>query len=290
MDRYIDKFLTYLRIEKNASPHTITNYLIDLKDFKTFIGEKQIDHITYIDIRRFLVHLKESNFSKRSMARKLSTLRSFFRFLNREGYLKQNPISGVATPKLDRRLPLFMNINEVIALLESPDSKDFQGARDRAILETLYSTGIRVNELCSLDLDNIDFIGGVIKVYGKGKKERLVPIGDRALRAIRAYLGKLREIVIRDKKAAFFNKSGRRITDRAVRRIVEKYIQRVSLNERISPHTLRHSFATHLLDRGADLRSVQELLGHMNLSTTQIYAHVTTERIKSIYDKAHPRA
>lgn len=290
MDRYIEKFLTYLRIEKNASPHTITNYLIDLKDFKVFIDEKQIDHITYIDIRRFLVHLKESNFSKRSMARKLSTLRSFFRFLNREGYLKQNPMSGIATPKLDRRLPLFMNINEVIALLESPDPKDFQGARDRAILETLYSTGIRVNELCTLDLDNIDFIGAVIKVYGKGKKERLVPIGDRALRAIRAYLDKLREIIIRDKKAAFLNKSGRRITDRAVRRIVEKYIQRVSLNERISPHTLRHSFATHLLDRGADLRSVQELLGHMNLSTTQIYAHVTTERIKSIYDKAHPRA
>ncbi len=290
MDRYIEKFLTFLRVEKNASVHTITNYLIDLKNFKNFLAEKNLEQITYIDIRKFLISLKESNFSKRSMARKMAALRSFFRFLNREGYLKHNPISGVYTPKLDKRLPLFMNLNEVTRLLESPDSKDLQGVRDRAILETLYSTGARVSELCSLDLDNIDFIGGVIKVYGKGKKERLVPIGDRALKAIRVYLERRGPIVKMDKRAAFLNKAGRRITDRAVRRIVEKYIRKVSLNERISPHTLRHSFATHLLDRGADLRSVQELLGHMNLSTTQIYAHVTTERIKSIYDKAHPRA
>jgi site-specific recombinase XerD len=164
------------------------------------------------------------------------------------------------------------------------------GLRDRAILETLYSSGIRVSELVGLNKDNIDFISGVLKVYGKGKKERLVPIGDKALRAIRLYLEKMKIQDINEKKPVFLNKSKRRVSDRAVRRIVEKYIHKTSLNERISPHSLRHSFATHMLDRGADLRSVQELLGHANLSTTQIYTHVTTDRLKSIYDKVHPRA
>jgi tyrosine recombinase XerC len=290
LERYIQKFITYLKIEKNASPHTLTNYEIDLKEFNNSVKDKELGGITHVDVRLFLARLKEKNFSKRSVARKMACLRSFFRFLCREGYLKSSPAAGLQTPKLDKRLPFFLNANEVVKLIESPDLSDIYGLRDRAMLETLYSSGIRVSELVGLNRDGVDFIGGVIKVYGKGKKERLAPIGDRALRAIRNYLEKLEVQTLKDKKAVFINKSGRRISDRAVRRVVEKYIRKTSLNEKISPHSLRHSFATHLLDRGADLRSVQELLGHANLSTTQIYTHVTTERLKEVYEKVHPRA
>lgn len=290
LDRYIQKFMTYLEIEKNSSRHTLTNYRIDLKEFDDSIKDKGIENITHIDVRLFLARMKEKNFSKRTVARKMACLRSFFRFLCREGYIKSSPASGLQTPKLEKKLPFFLNTDEVVKLVESPDLSDVYGLRDRAILETLYSSGIRVGELVALNRGDIDFIGGVLKVYGKGKKERLAPIGDRACKTVRNYLEKLSAMLIKDKKAVFVNKSGRRMTDRAVRRVVEKYIRKTSLNERISPHALRHTFATHLLDRGADLRSVQELLGHANLSTTQIYTHVTTERLKSIYDKVHPRA
>lgn len=290
IERYIQKFITYLKIEKNASEYTLTNYQIDLKEFDNSIRTKSLENITHVDVRLFLARMKEKKFSKRTIARKMACLRSFFKFLCREGYIKSNPAIGLQTPKLEKRLPLFLDTDQVVKLIESPDVSELYGLRDRAILETLYSSGIRVSELVGLNKDNVDFIGGVLKVYGKGKKERLAPIGDRALRTIRHYLEKLNISNIKEKKAVFVNKSGRRISDRAVRRIVDKYIRKTSLNEKISPHSLRHSFATHLLDRGADLRSVQELLGHANLSTTQIYTHVTTERLKSIYDKVHPRA
>ena len=290
LDRFIHKFISYLQIEKNYSDHTVTNYKIDLKDFSGSIKDKPIEQVTHVDVRLFLARLKEKNFSKRSVARKMACLRSFFKFLSREGYIKTNPAASLSTPKLDKKLPLFMNASDVVKLLESPDASDDMGLRDKAILETLYSTGIRVSELVGLNKEDVDFISGVLKVRGKGKKERLVPIGDKALRAIKAYFEKIKVTEINERKPVFLNKSRRRASDRAVRRIVHKYIHKTSLNESISPHTLRHSFATHMLDRGADLRSVQELLGHANLSTTQIYTHVTTERLKSIYDKVHPRA
>ena len=290
LDRFVHKFINYLQIEKNYSDHTVTNYKIDLKEFSGSIKDKPIEQVTHVDVRLFLARLKEKNFSKRSVARKMACLRSFFKFLYREGHIKANPAASLSTPKIDKKLPLFMNASDVVKLLESPDASDDMGLRDRAILETLYSTGIRVSELVGLNKENVDFISGVLKVYGKGKKERLVPIGDKALRAIRAYFEKIGVTEINERKPVFLNKSRRRVSDRAVRRIVHKYIHKTSLNESISPHTLRHSFATHMLDRGADLRSVQELLGHANLSTTQIYTHVTTERLKSIYDKVHPRA
>ncbi|MFA4991072.1 MAG: tyrosine recombinase XerC [Candidatus Omnitrophota bacterium] len=290
LDRYIHKFIIYLQIEKNYSKHTVTNYQIDLKEFGDSIKDKPLEGVTHVDVRLFLARLKEKNFSKSSVARKMACLRSFFKFLYRDGHIKSNPAAGLSTPKLDKKLPLFLNASDAVKLLESPDPSDDTGLRDRAILETLYSSGIRVSELVGLDKDDIDFISGVLKVYGKGKKERLVPIGDKALRAIRDYLEKSKTADMTEKKPVFLNKSKRRMSDRAVRRVVEKYIHKTALNEKVSPHTLRHSFATHMLDRGADLRSVQELLGHANLSTTQIYTHVTTERIKSIYDKVHPRA
>ena len=290
MIRYIDKFIYYLKIEKNASEYTIVNYSIDLRDFGNFLGDTALEAISYLDLRRYLAHMRGRNYSKRTIARKLASLRSFFKFLYREGYLKANPASGVATPKLEKKLPLFLGTSEVVKLIEAADGKDEAGLRDRAILETLYSTGMRVGELARLSIDDIDFISGVVKVFGKGKKERLAPIGDRAMRTIRNYLEKRKIKRLTDKKAVFLNKNGSRLTDRSMRRVVAKYVKRLSLRDGISPHTLRHSFATHLLNRGADLRSVQELLGHMNLSTTQIYTHVTTKRLKEVYEKAHPRA
>ncbi|OGX28836.1 MAG: tyrosine recombinase XerC [Omnitrophica WOR_2 bacterium RIFCSPLOWO2_12_FULL_51_24] len=284
MDRYIEKFIRYLEIERNASKHTLINYSVDLKSLSEFLKEEPIEKIDYISLRRYLAHIKEQNLSKVSIARKIASIRSFFKFLFREGIIKNNPASSLSTPKRDKHLPKFLDEKEIVILLESPDLESEAGLRDRAILETLYSTGIRVSELVGLNVEHIDQIGGVIKVYGKGKKERIVPIGGRALQAIRDYLKK------RDAKALFFNKNGGRLTDRSIRRIINKYITKASIQQKISPHTLRHSFATHMLDHGADLRSVQELLGHANLSTTQIYTHITTERLKSAYQKSHPRA
>ena len=285
MQRYIEKFLRYLEIEKNSSKYTILNYHIDLKDFAKFLGDYSIEKVDYLFLRKFLVELKAKNLNKRTVSRKLSCLRTFFKFLNREGYLKANPILLLSSPKQDKHLPVFLTEVEVENLIKAP-LDDVMGLRDKAILEMLYSTGMRVGELVSLGVDDIDFISGCIKVLGKGKKERLVPIGDMALSAIRDYLDKRQD----KSKILFLNKNRTKLTDRSIRRVINKYIKQVSLKEHVSPHTLRHSFATHLLNRGADLRSVQELLGHANLSTTQIYTHLTTERLKSVYEKAHPRA
>ena len=286
IDRHIEKYIRYLEIEKNASEHTILNYKKDLEEFKKFLGEAKIESVSYLTLRKFLSTLKERGLKSRSISRKLSSLRSFFRFLNREGFLKSDPTSAISSPKLEKHLPIFLTEDEITRLVESPDTKELSGFRDRAILETFYSTGMRVSELIGLNQENIDFFGGVAKVMGKGRKERLTPIGDRALRTIREYL----ERRDNSQPAVFLNKNGRRLTARGVRVILDKYVRILALRENISPHSLRHSFATHLLNRGADLRSVQELLGHANLSTTQIYTHLTTDRLKSVYDKAHPRA
>ena len=290
MQRYIDKFKDYLTVEKNYSAHTVKNYLCDLKEFSEFLAGKDLKDVDYLTVRKLLAHLRGKSISKRSVARKLSSLRSFFKFLEKDGYIKNSPVTSVSTPKMDKKLPIFLDEQIVLKILTAPDEKTFQGARDRAMLETLYSAGIRVSELVGIDTSDVDFISGVIKVLGKGKKERLAPVGEKAVKAIREYTEYKNRKPRGDKKALFLNKSGKRITDRSVRRVVEKYIRLLNLREHISPHTFRHSFATHLLNRGADLRSVQELLGHKNLSTTQIYTHVTTERLKSVYDKAHPRA
>lgn len=291
MRQYIDKFARYLEIEKNASVHTITNYKIDLKGFADFTGERPFEKIDYLLLRKYLAHLKTVQYDKRTVARKLACLRSFFKFLCRDGYLKTNPALGLATPKLDKKLPFFLDAEQTAKFLDLPVEKDMVSLRDKAIMETLYSTGMRVSELVGLEIRDVDFIGGVAKVKGKGKKERLVPVGDTAIRAIKHYLDRRADIdAMKNKPAMFLNKNGGRLTDGSVRAVIDKYIHIAGIREKISPHTLRHSFATHLLDRGADLRAVQELLGHVNLSTTQIYTHVSTERLKAAYDKAHPRA
>ncbi len=301
-DKLTEKFLQYLKVEKNYSPHTLSSYTHDLERFYLFLGEKPVRDVDKDQIRRFLASLNEEGLSKRTAARRMAALRTFFRFLVREGHLPKNPIAAVRNPKQDKRLPMVMDENEISRLLESPESDDVFDRRDRAILETIYSSGMRVSEVVGLDLEKVDFIGGVCRVLGKGRKERLCPIGSRALKCIRHYLEKRDESLKSTGKArpsggrqALFlnhspNNAGSRITARSVARIVNKYIDKTCRRDGISPHTLRHSFATHLLNRGADLRSVQELLGHENLSTTQIYTHVSTQRLKEAYDKAHPRA
>ena len=286
MKRHIEKFLRYLEIEKNASSHTLLNYRLDLGNFKDFLKEAQVGDVDYLFVRKYLAQLKEKNLSARTMGRKLSSLRSFFRFLVKEGYIKVNPVDAITSPKQEKTLPKFLTEEDVVRLIEAPDRETLKGLRDHAILETLYSTGMRISELVSLTEEAVDFIGATVRVLGKGKKERVVPIGERALRAIRNYLAK-RKVA---SHFIFLNKNKKPLSARGFRKEMDKYIRLISLKEHISPHTLRHSFATHLLNRGADLRSVQELLGHANLSTTQIYTHLTTEKLKSVYEKAHPRA
>jgi len=289
MEKYIEKFVRYLEIEKNYSSHTILNYSLDLEDFKKFLGDTGLGGVDYLLLRKYLAVLKERNLSNRTVGRRLSALRSFFKFLTRDGYLKTNPILILSSPKQEKHLPSFMTEEEVSRLIESAfakNEKDQMGLRDRAILETFYSTGMRISEVVSLSVEDIDFIGGIVKVMGKGKKERIVPIGETAIIAIRKYLEKKKK----ETQALFLNKNGKRISARGVRDIVGKYIRLAGIKQGVSAHTFRHSFATHLLNRGADLRTVQELLGHANLSTTQIYTHLTTEKLKNVYDKAHPRA
>ncbi len=292
-DRQIQAFLTYLKAERNYSPHTLLSYGNDLKDFKGFLQDKAIGATDKWDLRRYLAALQEKSLAKKTTARRLACLRSFFKYLLREGHVSLNPAAAIRNPKVEKRLPMVLDENEVTLLLESPDN-DLSGRRDRAIMELLYSTGMRVSELVKLDYESMDFIGGVCRVFGKGSKERLCPVGDKALRCIRAYLDQRKVEHKGTGRALFWNhsshKSGSRLTERSIRRVLNKYIERTCRRSHISPHTLRHSFATHLLNRGADLRSVQELLGHENLSTTQVYTHVTTQRLTEAYNNAHPRA
>lgn len=286
MSRHVDKFISYLQVEKNYSAHTILNYRIDLENFLGYIDKTPVQSVDYQLLRKYLAHLRTFDLKPRTLARKLSTLRSFYKYLFREGIIKNSPATLLMSPKLDKPLPKFLTETEMERFVEAPDIKTVSGKRDRAILETLYSTGIRVSELVGLNIMDVDLIGNVAKVSGKGKKERLVPIGSKAVGAIKDYLDQRAETP----QALFLNKNGTRLTSRGVFNITDKYIKVASANKEISPHVLRHSFATHLLNRGADLRSVQELLGHVNLSTTQIYTHVSTDKLKKVYDKAHPRA
>lgn len=244
------------------------------------------------DVRRYLQHMREHNYSKATVARKLATLRSFFKFLNLHGLSGNNPMLSIRTPKLDKRLPKFMTEEQVTLLLQTPDDTGFLGARDKAMLEVIYSSGLRVSELVGLNKCDVDDVGGVIKVRGKGKKERVTPIGQTAINALEKYLTLRKTIVTGDSAEAplFINKRGQRLSTRSVRRKLDKYLLEAHLDPDISPHTLRHSFATHMLNHGADLRVVQELLGHQSLSTTQIYTHLTTQRLQDVYQNAHPRA
>lgn len=294
MDPRFKQFLNYLEGGRGASPHTIRNYTGDLKDFFGFLNGKSLGEVDPLVIRGFLAHLKSRGHSKATLSRKLAALRSFFKYLARENHLRSNPVLGISSPKREKKLPLFLDLSEVTSLIEAPSAETWEGKRDRSILETLYSSGVRVSELVGLNRGDVDLLSNLLKIRGKGKKERIVPIGEKALRALRDYLEAIPQSLNKKNDGSqgslFLNRSGNRLTDRSVRRLIVKYSRRVALKSGISPHTLRHTFATHLLDRGADLRSVQELLGHANLSTTQIYTHVTTRRLQEAYTQAHPRA
>ncbi len=292
---YIDIYLRYQRVEKNASIHTIQNYERDLRQLVGFLPGEQPDlaAVNKASLRRYLAHLQQQGYARSSIARKLSALRSFFRFLVREGIVELNPLDKVDTPRRNRRLPIFLYEDDCTVLLSAPGESAL-GKRDRAILELLYATGIRVGELVGLDLHDLDYRSGYVRVFGKGAKERIVPVGRKACSAVVDYLEAARPRLMQNglsgERALFVNRQGTRLTDRSVRRMMDKYVAQVALQQDISPHTLRHTFATHMLDHGADLRSVQELLGHVSVSTTQLYTHVTKEKLKSVYRQAHPRA
>ena len=286
---YTDKFTNYLNIEKNYSPYTVINYKIDLKEFETFLnlaGQKDIKEIDYFVLRKFLATLSEKNLNKRSVSRKISTLKSFFKFMIREGEIKNNPAASLIYPRLDKNLPGFLTESEVLKIINLPKTEGMFGLRDKAIFEVLYSTGARVSELVSLKINDVDLISGIAKVMGKGRKERLLPLGEPAIVAVKKYLDMRGD----NCQSLFVNKHTKGLTDRGIRVIVERYIKQSASSLKVSPHTFRHSFATHLLNRGADLRSVQELLGHSSISTTQIYTHLTIDGLKKVYEKAHPRA
>jgi integrase/recombinase XerC len=304
LEEYLQQFLQHLRYERNVSVHTLRNYSSDLEQFRDYLLSKgkvsdipvsEIDHLT---IREWMAELHGENRKKTSIARKLASLRTFFQFLVREGVQENNPAKLVATPRVERKLPTHLSMEDAVRFIETPDLNSDLGRRDRAILEFLYATGIRVGELVNLNLKDIDFREKLVRVTGKRKKQRILPFGEPALQALMYYLNETRAVFLnncppseRDDQAVFLNYQGTRITTRSVGRMVDKYIKLCAeINRDISPHSLRHSFATHLLDSGADLRDIQELLGHARLSTTQIYTQVSMEKLIDEYDRAHPKA
>lgn len=298
VDDLIDIFIEYLATERNFSRHTLRNYRADLKQFFLYLKEKgihvdldKVPSINHFMVRSFLGFLHKKN-KRSSIARKLASIRSFFKFLVKKELIKTSPMDNIFTPKQERYVPNFLSIDEISRLIESPDRSHVLGLRDRAILEVLYSSGLRLGELRHMDVNSIDFESGLIRVLGKGDKERIIPIGEKAMTAVRDYMERRQELVRNEQnyeKALFLNHRGRRLSERGIDRIVKRYAFRSGLLKHISPHTIRHTFATHLLNAGADLRSVQELLGHVSLSTTQKYTHVTMDRLMEIYDKTHPR-
>ena len=288
MRRYIFDFLRYLKTEKNVSPHTERSYLSDLEQLFDFLGETDLAMANHQTLRQYVGHLVKLKVRKSSIARKLSAIRSFFKYLNRAGLLQNNPARLIATPRQEKRLPAVLTVDDALRLMEAPGKGDVTELRDRAVLETLYSTGIRASELTGMNREDISRHDRLIRIRGKGRKERIVPVGDKALDAIDAYLRQ--RTTSGEPAAVFIGPSGKRLTARTVQRILENYRKKLGLTSKASPHTLRHSFATHLLESGADLRSLQELLGHASLSTTQRYTHLNIDLLMETYDKAHPRA
>ena len=297
MSVFVDRFLGYLDSERDASPQTLRAYAADLAGFVQFLAPDSDDFdpaaVTTVHVRHYLAHLRRQGSARATIARKVASLRSLYRYLLREGIVNDNPASNLRLPRREKRLPVFLDEADVVKLLETPDPADLAGRRDRAILEVLYSTGMRIGELAAANLEDLDLLGEVIKAKGKGKKERLVPLGAPALKSLQDYLA-VRATFAPGRRvsprALLVNKTGARLSDRGIRRIFHKHARAAGLTAQASPHTLRHSFATHMLDHGADLRAVQELLGHASLASTQIYTHVTTEKLKSVYNQAHPRA
>lgn len=305
MQEVFNRYINYLVAERNVSPYTVRNYTSDLvgnskrgteKGFFQFLRMKKIESLDKADkwvLREFLAYLSNQGVAKSSIARKLSAIRSFYRYLARENLLDKNPLEHSVSPKLDKKLPEFLTIEEVVKLLQSPDLSTPQGLRDRALIELIYASGLRVSELVNLNIDNMNMESREIRVWGKGSKERVVLMGEHASNAINNYLahGRPKLLVKKDGGGALFiNRDGNRLTERMVQILVRKYARAAGIDKDVHPHLLRHTFATHMLDGGADLRVVQELLGHSNLSTTQIYTHITQAQARKVYLSAHPMA
>lgn len=299
MNEAIRRFLQYLQVERNASPLTLKSYREDLEILRAYLTESyganlpEPGDLTTLDLRGYSAFLHNAGYAKSTIARRLASLRSFFRFGNREGWCEENPAKPLRNPRKHRSLPHFLSSDELAKLLEAPPAANPMGLRDRAILETMYSAGLRVSEVVGLNDSDIDFDAGILRIRGKGRRERLGPLGSYAAKAARCWLSNrnLHPALAESGDAPVFtNRFGRRLTTRSVGRMLEKYLKTSGLDHRTTPHTLRHSFATHLLDRGADIRSVQELLGHKSLTTTQIYTHVSTANLRAVYERAHPLA
>jgi len=295
MQRIFDRYVNYLESERNASPYTIRNYTTDILAFFGFLKSKDIASLHQVDkqvVRDYLASLVKQGFVKVSISRKLSAIRSFYRYLMREDIIESSPVADTAFPKLDKRLPGFLSQKEVLKILNTPDVKTPQGKRDRAILELLYASGLRVSEVVNLDIDMVNLDTREIRVYGKGSRERMVLMGKPAEAALFIYISQARPILLGGKRnqALFVARGGRRLVERRVQRILGRYSLAAGIKRRVYPHMLRHTFATHLLDGGADLRVVQQLLGHADLSTTQIYTHVTRSQARKVYLSAHPMA
>jgi len=301
MKSLIGEFASFLRYERRSSPHTEKNYLVDITQFFSFletrlpgISKDGVQHISEVDaflVREYLGQMFKSH-NPASIARKLASLRTFFQYCIRQGHILTNPAKEIATPKIPKRLPKFLTVDEVFALLGTATDGSSLELRDSAIMELLYASGLRVSELVGLDIENVDLKGKTVRVLGKGRKERIVPMGDKARLAITTYLD-VRSAFVNDgsiERALFVNRQGTRLSARSVERLLLKYIKRSGLQKTITPHVLRHSFATHLLGAGADMRGIQELLGHASLSTTQKYTHVSVENMMQVYDKTHPKA
>lgn len=301
MQEWIEAFQNYISFERNASPNTVRAYLADLEQFRGFLGRLGIysgesgaidpAKIDPLAIRAFLSYLYRRKSSNSSVSRKLASLRAFFGHLKKLGLIAKNPARGVPAPRAEKKIPSFLTVDEAVGLVQTPAGSDVRGLRDRAILETLYATGARVGELVGLNIEDVDFNLKVMKVRGKGRKERIVPFGAKACAALEAYLqASCRSGPGERERALFLNRFGRRLTQRGVRALVGKHASKCAMPRKVTPHSLRHSFATHLLEAGADLRAIQELLGHASLTTTQKYTHISADKLMEVYDKAHPRA
>jgi len=294
MDQLIQRFLLYLRAERNASAHTLRAYQHDLKAYNAFLSDKYprlgLDRSHRLIIRDYLAHLHEENAKRPTVMRAVAVLRAFYKFLIQEELTTHTPFAGLPMPKREKRLPRYLPEDEMNRLLDMP-AKSTRGssARDSALLELLYSSGLRIQELCQLNAEDIDLWGGMVRVFGKGGKERMVPVGETALKRIHAYL-EARTHKGQRRVLLFLNPQGNSLSDRVARVIVSRWVREASVQQKVSPHSFRHSFATHLLGRGCDLKAVQEMLGHRSLVTTQTYTHVTAEHLKKVYEKAHPRA
>ena len=282
----LEAYGKYLSLQRNYSIHTVINYTSDIRQFGEITGNKT--NVSEGDIRGYLEKLSKLKYGKNSVARKVISVRNFYKFLLKSKKIKSSPFKYILTPKHEKKLPSYLTEQETVALLRAAEGRDFLSLRDRAILELIYSTGIRVSELTGLNVRDVDVINEEIKVLGKGAKERIVPAGETAINILRGYMKELAKV--RPEGTLFINKNKTRLTPRSVARMIKKYSLKAGIEKKVTPHTLRHSFATHLLDRGAGLRDVQEMLGHANLSTTQIYTHLSIGKLKKEYDKAHPRA